>query len=55
MQQFVKSTSTYFSLSFINLVTIETFIDFEKLQLLGLSCADFRVDISQNQCSCTDL
>ena len=38
MQQFVKSTSTYFSLSCINLVTLETFIDFKKLQLLGQLC-----------------
>ena len=35
MQQILKSTSTYFSLSCINLVTIETFINFKKLQLLG--------------------
>ena len=38
MQQFVKSTSTYFSLSCLNLVTIETFIDFKTLLLLGQLC-----------------
>jgi len=36
MHQFLKSTSTYFSLSCINLVTIETVIDL--MQLLGQLC-----------------
>ena len=46
MQQFVKNDSRCFSLTCINLVTIETFIDFKKLQFLWTSvinCMEYRV------------